>query len=124
MAHPVCLSTWLRRRNLVSEAGIEPTTDEAYETSALPLSYSASSLSNSRLWLPLLDSNQALRVQSPVPCQLDEGASTAILRKLARARRLEFASPGLKCSSTAIELRQRWRMVQESNLPDPKVSTR
>ena len=31
-----CLPTWLSRRNLVAEAGIEPAADEAYETSALP----------------------------------------------------------------------------------------
>src|SRR5262245_53825386 len=31
-----CLPTWLSRQSLVAEAGIEPATDEAYETSALP----------------------------------------------------------------------------------------
>ena len=31
-----CLPTWLSRRKLVAEAGIEPAADEAYETPALP----------------------------------------------------------------------------------------
>ena len=31
-----CLPTWLSRRNLVAEAGIEPAADGAYETPALP----------------------------------------------------------------------------------------
>jgi hypothetical protein len=31
-----CLPTWLSRRMMVAEAGIEPAADEAYETSALP----------------------------------------------------------------------------------------
>ena len=73
-----CIPIWLSRRVLAAEAGIEPAADEAYETSALPLSYSAPWLSNSRSWLPLLDLNQALRVQSPVPCQLDEGATSHV----------------------------------------------
>ena len=74
--------------------------DEAYETSALPLSYSAPWSSNSCMWLPLLDSNQALRVQSPVPCQLGEGATPyqplslaarRTLLLLGRAARIELA---------------------------------
>ena len=31
-----CLPTWLSRRNLVAEAGIELTVDGAYENPALP----------------------------------------------------------------------------------------
>ena len=74
--------------------------DEAYETSALPLSYSAPRSSNSCMWLPLLDSNQARRVQSPVPCQLGEGATPyqplslaarRTLLLLGRAARIELA---------------------------------
>ena len=66
-----CLPTWLSRRKLVAEAGIEPAADGAYETPPLyRLSYSALV----EMWLPLLDSNQAVRDQSPVPYQLGEGA--------------------------------------------------
>ena len=70
-----CLPTWLSRQNLVAEAGIEPAADEAYETSALPTElFRAVAIVQSLQWLPLLGSNQALRVQSPVPYLLGEGA--------------------------------------------------
>ena len=56
---------------MVAEAGLEPAADEAYETSALPTElFRAVGIT----WLPLLDSNQGFRVQSPVPYQLGEGA--------------------------------------------------
>ena len=86
--------------------------DEAYETSALPLSYSAPWSSNFCMWLPLLDSNQALRVQSPVPCQLGEGATLYQLLSLAARRTLLIVGAGsrnrtrivcLEGSSSAIE---------------------
>jgi hypothetical protein len=64
-----CLPTWLSRQMMVAEAGIEPAADEAYETPALP-----TELFRGVRWLPLLGSNQAARVQSPVPYQLGEGA--------------------------------------------------
>lgn len=74
-----CLPTWLSRQNLVAEAGIEPAADEAYETSALPTElFRAVALVQSLQWLPLLGSNQGLRVQSPVPCQLGEGATRLV----------------------------------------------
>jgi hypothetical protein len=65
-----CLPTWQSRRMLVAEAGIEPAADGAYEPPLYQLSYSALD----EIWLPLLDSNQAPRDQSPVPYQLGEGA--------------------------------------------------
>jgi hypothetical protein len=128
---------------LVAEAGIEPAADEAYETSALPTEL----FRGVRLkWLPLLGSNQALRGQSPVPYQLGEGAIRLVPRagfepapsdlKDRRPRPLdERGDIGagsenrtrvfcLEGSGSAIELRPLWRMVQGSNLRDPKVSTR
>ena len=65
-----CLPTWLSRRNLVAEAGIEPAADGAYETPALPTEL----FRGAGRWLPLLGSNQAARDQSPMPYQLGEGA--------------------------------------------------
>src|SRR5215813_11047822 len=65
-----CLPTWLSRQNLVAEAGVEPAADGAYETPALPTELFRAD----EMWLPLLGSNQAARDQSPVPCQLGEGA--------------------------------------------------
>ena len=64
-----CLPTWLSRRMLVAEAGIEPAAVGAYETPALPLSYSAML----ELRCPF-GFDQAARDQSPVPYQLGEGA--------------------------------------------------
>ena len=65
-----CLPTWLSRQNLVAEAGIEPAADGRMKPPLYQLSYSALD----EIWLPLLDSNQAARDQSPVPYQLGEGA--------------------------------------------------
>jgi hypothetical protein len=79
-----CLPTWLSRRlarrvgvaaarkkKMVAEAGIEPAADGAYETPALPTEL----FRGAGRWLPLLGSNQAARVQSPVPYLLGEGAT-------------------------------------------------
>ena len=60
-----------RQQKMVAEAGIDPAADEAYETSALPTGL----FRVDATWLPLLGSNQAARVQSPVPYQLGEGAT-------------------------------------------------
>ena len=72
-----CLPTWLSRRMMVAEAGLEPAADEAYETPALPTELFRGV---GIMWLPLLGSNQGLRVQSPVPYRLGEGATRLVPR--------------------------------------------
>ena len=65
-----------RKKKMVAEAGIEPAADGAYETPALPTEL----FRGAGRWLPLLGSNQAARVQSPVPYLLGEGANALVPR--------------------------------------------
>jgi hypothetical protein len=65
-----CLPTWLSRQNWSRKQGSNLRLTGRMKPPLYQLSYSAAL----KMWLPLLDSNQAARDQSPVPYQLGEGA--------------------------------------------------
>jgi hypothetical protein len=83
-----CLPTWLSRQDWSRKQGSNLRLTRRMRPPLYRLSYSAvlgfcasrRFLCCAHVWLPLLGSNQGLRVQSPVPYQLGEGATRLVPR--------------------------------------------
>ena len=133
-----CLPTWLSRRMMVAEAGIEPAPDEAYETPALPtelfraccnmvapLGFEPSRPSSKPGALPARRRGNTVEPRAgfePAPSDLKDRRPRPLDERgeVERAARIELACLCLVGSGSAVELRphhaQGWHVPLEACL--------